>query len=626
MRKAILPLALALLILSLTYRLEEIPPVGFDEGWVMSVARNWAELDRYVSLVNGRQIPPSMLNIGFPAVAPITLSFRLFGVGIWQGRLPGVLFTIGALCLLYHLALRLYDRTIALSTLFVVVFMSVSLELQPLIMGRQALGEVPAVFFLLAGYDTFLSWRRCPLLLLPLAALFWGLSAATKMQVLPFLLVGLAAPMVVALMRQRWRAVVPMLAGLCGFLAWFGLFRRVQEGLLQTHMFPQKMGLYSTTAIVPVLSVRVQAAVVLLVCGLPALIGVCYRAWQFGTGRTKLSLDGDADTVRQSLFFLVTSWMAWYLLFSIGWERYLFVPVVVGSMFAAVMLCDMIKGFVSIPATIQSAADTILHLRFGRNNLFALVAVFLFALLLATVFNLFGCYATPDRSSGEVAKFLNTATPPDTLIETYDMELFVLLNRRYHHPPDEIQLKLNRRRFMGQNVEIDYDAMAADPDYLVVGTMSRLWHLYDPALKTGFFRLVLENSRYQVYERIRPIPSLQHPSSRKDWGGMQAPLLEAKFHGSLQYSNTVDNTSAEIDGEGPLEIFRGTGELANAITEPDDLGQHLVVEDKVVGVLLERQAFQNIPGKGPVPGVVFRQLVTQQQVSNRVRNRLAAYL
>jgi 4-amino-4-deoxy-L-arabinose transferase-like glycosyltransferase len=518
MRKAIFPLMLAILLLSLTYRLEEIPPFWLDEGWVMSVARNWVELGRYVSLVDGRPTPPSMLNIGFPAVAPITLSFRLFGVGIWQGRLPGVLFTIGALCLLYHLALRLYDRTIARGTLFVAVFMSGPLVLHPFFMGRQALGEMPAVFLLLAGYDTFLSWRRCPLLLLPLAALFWGLAAATKMQALPFLVVGLAAPIVVALARRRWRPVGPMLAGLCGFMAWFWLFRRVQEGLLQAHMFPQKMDLYSTTAIVPVLLVRVQAAARLLLHGLPALLGVCYGAWRYETGRTKLTHDNDEDIVRQSLFFLVTSWMAWYLLLSIGWARYLFVPVFVGSMFAAVMLSDLTSEF-SIPATVKSAADTFLRLRFGLGNFYALSAILLFTLVPLTLINLYYGYTRPDRSASEVAEFLNSATPPDALIETYDMELFVLLNRRYHHPPDEIQLKLNRRTFLGQDVAIDYDPMAADPDYLVVGPHSRMWHLYDPILKTGSFRLVLERSRYKVYERIRPMSSLQPPLSRKYWRG-----------------------------------------------------------------------------------------------------------
>ena len=506
MRKSVLLLSLPALLLSLTYRLEETPPFFFDEGWVMSVARNWVELGRYVSLFDGRPIPPSMLNIGFPAVAPIALSFRLFSVGIWQGRLPSVLFTIGALCLLYHLALRLYDRKIALGTLFVVVFMSGKLELHPFFMGRYAEGEMPAVFLLLAGYDIFLSWRRCPLLILPLAALFWGLAAATKMQVLTFLEAGLAVPIIVGIARQRLRTVVPILAGLCGFLACFWLFRWVQEGLLQADMFPQKMALFSTIAIVPLLSVRVQSATVLLLLGLPALLGVCYIAWQYVTGKTKLACDDDIYIVRESLFFLVLSWMAWYLLLSIGWSSYLFVPVFMGSIFVAVMLCDLTSGF-SIPATVKSAADAILRLRFNRSNLFSLVAVLLFALVPITVINMYFGYTSPDRSSRDVADFLNTATPPDALIETYELEFSVLLNRRYSHPPDDVHLRVIRHIYLDQNVEVDYDPLAADPDYLVVGPIGKLSRLYEPILQTGSFRMILDGSRYQVYERVRAKPS-----------------------------------------------------------------------------------------------------------------------
>jgi hypothetical protein len=133
--------------------------------------------------------------------------------------------------------------------------------------------------------------------------------------------------------------------------------------------------------------------------------------------------------------------------------------------------------------------------------------VLLFALLPATIINLYHGYAMPDRSCREVAEFLNTNTPLDALIETYDMELSFLLQRRYHYPPDEVQLQLNRRTFMAQNVVINYDPMTADPDYIVVGPHSRMWRLYDPVLQAGTFRLVLERSRYKVYERIRAKPS-----------------------------------------------------------------------------------------------------------------------
>jgi hypothetical protein len=267
-------------------------------------------------------------------------------------------------------------------------------------------------------------------------------------------------------------------------------------------MFPQKMSLFSTIAIVPLLSVRVQSANALLLLGFPALLGVCYGAWQYGTGKTKLSLDDDIYIVRQSLFTLVLSWMAWYLLLSIGWSRYLFVPVFVGSMFVAVMLHDLTSGL-SIPATVKSAADTILRLRFNRSNIFSLVVVLLFALVPITVINIYLGYASSDRSSREVAEFLNTATPPDALIETYDMEIFLLLNRRYSHPSDDVHLRVIRQLYLDQNVEVDYDPMAADPDYLIVGPIGRLTRIYEPILQTGSFRLILEGSRYQVYERVR---------------------------------------------------------------------------------------------------------------------------
>jgi hypothetical protein len=240
----------------------------------------------------------------------------------------------------------------------------------------------------------------------------------------------------------------------------------------------------------------------LLLLGLPALLGVCYNAWQYGTGKTKLSLDDDISIVRQSLFFLVLSWMAWYLLLSIGWSRYLFVPVFVGSIFVAGMLCDLTSGF-NLPATVKSAADTILRLRFNRSNIFSLVVVLLFALVPITVINMYLGYASSDRSSRKVAEFLNTATPPGALIETYDMEIFLLLNRRYSHPPDDAHLRVIRHLYLDQNVEVDYDPMAADPDYLVVGPIGRFTRIYEPILQTGSFRLILKGSRYQVYERVR---------------------------------------------------------------------------------------------------------------------------
>ncbi len=102
----------------------------------------------------------------------------------------------------------------------------------------------------------------------------------------------------------------------------------------------------------------------------------------------------------------------------------------------------------------------------------------------------------------EVAHFLNTETANDALIESYDSELFFMLDRPYHYPADQLQVDLGRRTYWGQDVAIDYDPLAANPDYLVVGQNSRLWGLYDSVLETGAFRLVRRFQWYDVYERV----------------------------------------------------------------------------------------------------------------------------
>src|SRR3954469_20139383 len=88
------------------------PGVWWDEGWTMSVARNLAERGHYGRLLDGQLAPPG-LEAAFPVTVPIALSIRLFGVGLWQGRLFGVLCTVAALALMYYLALRLYNRVVA---------------------------------------------------------------------------------------------------------------------------------------------------------------------------------------------------------------------------------------------------------------------------------------------------------------------------------------------------------------------------------------------------------------------------------------------------------------------------------------------------------------------------------
>jgi hypothetical protein len=103
----------------------------------------------------------------------------------------------------------------------------------------------------------------------------------------------------------------------------------------------------------------------------------------------------------------------------------------------------------------------------------------------------------------ETARFFNTQTLPNTLIETYESELHFVLERRYHYPPDQLHIELTRRTYLEQNVVIDYDPLAADPDYLVIGNIARTWWLYQPAIEHGDFRLIKTYGEYEIYMRVR---------------------------------------------------------------------------------------------------------------------------
>jgi hypothetical protein len=99
---------------------------------------------------------------------------------------------------------------------------------------------------------------------------------------------------------------------------------------------------------------------------------------------------------------------------------------------------------------------------------------------------LYGAYVVErDASYKEVVRFLNNNTPSEALMETYESELFFLLNRRYHYPRDQVHVELIRSNSLGEGVNINYDPVAANSDYLVVGPQSKFWDFYEPHLKTG---------------------------------------------------------------------------------------------------------------------------------------------
>ena len=69
-----------------------------------------------------------------------------------------------------------------------------------------------------------------------------------------------------------------------------------------------------------------------------------------------------------------------------------------------------------------------------------------------------------------------------------------------------------------------------------------------------------------------------------------------------------------MDGGGLREIFRRAGDFPDVEIGVDDLRQHLVVEDEVVGVAHKCDFLQHLAGESAVAGVVFRQFLARHNV------------
>lgn len=502
-----------LAIAGLIVRPESVPPLWFDEGWVLSTARNWEELGHFGPLLDGRPISTGLVHIGVPVIAPVALSFRLFGVGTWQGRLPGIVFSCGAFILIYILAKSLYDRSVAVISLAVLLFLTGHAELHPILIGRQALGEVPALFYLLFGFAVLsLAWHR-RLLFLPLVGISWGLSLLMKPQVLPFLAVSLVVPLIIMIIRRKWKSATFLASGVCVTLVTVLVLTRLQVLLIRhttslavaapAYGPQESISDLSDFIFVPVLRVRIAVLQVILVFGLLTAFGLYHTARCHLRWNERDWLESGQDIVHLMLLIFSGSWFAWYALFSVGWTRYLFPATFVGSIFVAVLLYDVFR-FVPVSSPIQRTLrfSTSRQLRLPVPKVLLMGALVVMAFIF-TVHMLFNAYIIgADSSAAEAAHFLNTQVPRDAIVETYDAELFFLLNCRYHFPPEIVQSQLNRRTFLGQSVSIDYDPLRAEPDYLVVGPHSRLWRLYDQVLQSDQYRLLQVYRRYAIYLRV----------------------------------------------------------------------------------------------------------------------------
>jgi hypothetical protein len=492
----------AMLFFGATVKLETVPPVWWDEGWTLSAARTWIEKKHYGRLLAG-QLAPAGLEASPFVTMSVALSFHILGTGVVQGRLIAVAFTIATLAVLCYLVRRLYNPSIAFATVAVLLCMPAYIQLHPIYLGRQVLGEMPALFTLIIGYSCFLAAARPRLLWLMLTIVSWAIALTIKLQVIPFWICSMLIPMLCSAYERKWKSMGLFGVALVGSLLGAKVVISVWQLILQDNTITAEpiTGLYYVTALVGSSKSRLSALLNILVAGIPTLVGLCYGLWS--VLRRNQVCGNHTELVRFSLLILAGSWFSWYAAFSNGVTRYLFPATFIGSIFVAVMFYELMSGCNGSFAMRQFVA-VLRGCNFNKQNMGVLLVIALMVTSVPrTALGLYQAYfLEADKSVQQVARFINTETPPGALIETYDSELHLFLERAYHYPPDRVHVELIRRSLFN-DVSINYDSLIADPDYLVIGPMSKGWRLYNPVLNAGAFQLARSFGRYEVYQRVR---------------------------------------------------------------------------------------------------------------------------
>jgi 4-amino-4-deoxy-L-arabinose transferase-like glycosyltransferase len=478
------------------YRLEIYPAPWFDEGLNFQAAKNVA--------LNGRcelcstegcvRFHPA-IQTGPTVLLPIALVFRLAGVGVLQARLVIVGFVVLALVAFYWLVRKVCSRGIALLALLLLIFTFNHEFTSFVYMGRQVLGEIPALaFFWFGSLLWFRAWKSTSYPTLIWSGLLWGLTFLTKVQfviLLPFALFSFW--LLDRFLYRRLRIchfLVPVLVGGTCVLAWYG-YQAVSLGFADFWHQSTALGSAGGLHFLHFSPRRTMSAVLqlmnstLLIFGLPGMLYALGSSMQSGEER-------DHRQVFLAVFAVV--WLGWYALLSVGWMRYVFVPAAVSTIFSARLLGDLWNWAGRRHRTLARW----LPLTPGQVAVGGVIVMLLLSGLVPMARSIAG---SPDSGLQDLARYLSAYVPRDVVIESWEWEVDLLTDHTYHHPPYEVTNAFTEGLWYGIPVSPDvYDPMAFDPGYLIVGGFAKWTGVYSQEFLAHSCTLVEGFGEYDLYE------------------------------------------------------------------------------------------------------------------------------
>lgn len=507
-RRRGLMLAIAVMVLFLAfYRLTDYPLTWFDEGSHLHVSKALVKYGVYAdySSEGFRYYGPTN-GIGPTVLLPIAGVFRWFGVGLLQARLVMVVYLLVGLYLFYRLTVSLEgDGWYGLAFLLLFASRGVSI----LEYGRQVLGEVPALVFLLGGLLVWWqTWERPAWGKLTLAGVLLGLSVVTKSQVLLFLGPTLALAWLANLLYYRLLPqkvfLLPGLVTAGLFAAWqafllFGLDPQASIGNLA--LLRETSG--SAAFVFSMELVRRSLSELSSVRGYFGLLGV---GLLYGVS---LLLPRRIEAQKWGILWMMATFnLLWYVLASISWLRYAFIGLVLACIFTARFLYDLtrevlprlgefwqaIKEKRPVPGVVAAQGAMAL----------AVAGMVLGSLAL----NVRQVLAPVENAPMLMAVYLNQHVPLDAVIETYEPEMGFLTDHRYHYPPHSYLNKTIQSTWLGGSSPGEgYDFIQKEkPAYILVGKFAAWVQFYSIPEIESRYDLLTTIGPYRLY-RLRGLVS-----------------------------------------------------------------------------------------------------------------------
>jgi 4-amino-4-deoxy-L-arabinose transferase-like glycosyltransferase len=506
-RPGVLVIALGVALLAgalffLFFKLTDFPATWFDEGSHLHVPKTLVTDGVYADKSSeGYRYYGPTLGVGPTVLLPIAAVFQAAGIGLLQARLVIVAFLAATLLLYYGLGQTLAGRRVALVATLLLAFTPAVALIET---GRQVLGEVPALAFLLGGlWLWFARWQKARWWELLLAGLLMGLSAVTKYQFLLVLAPALLLAWLINLLAWKRPQALFLLPGIATALS-FGLWQLVFLTYLGPSNFGENLAalrevtagaaaVFDTALMQRSLRelVSVRSYLFLL---LPVLGWAAFRLVR--PGRSILATLGEERRIQLTvLLLLIAANLIWYVLASVSWVRYAFVGLSLSSLFVALAAAQVTTGLRLAPIWSAKSRWPNRLLHAGVWGLLALMIAAPAARLAQRIVT-----APPDPAR-EMAALLNQAVPPDALVETWEPHMGFLTDHTYHYPPQLLLNRAVRQVWLGETpVSELYDFAQQTPDFVLVGEFGRWVNVY-PAERLEGWKTVGEAGPYTLHGR-----------------------------------------------------------------------------------------------------------------------------